>query len=64
MVEYALEDGLERLKTSVIVRPWLQDFLYTEDQVRAQIEIAEKYGFGWMLWNAKSDVTESALDPE
>lgn len=64
MVDYALEDGMERLKASVIVRPWLQDFLYTEDQVRAQIEIAEKYGFGWMLWNAKSDVTESALDPE
>jgi hypothetical protein len=32
--------------------------------VRAQIEIAEEYGLGWMLWNAASNVTTEALDPE
>ena len=34
------------------------------EQVRAQIEVAEEYGLGWMLWNAASNVTLEALDPE
>jgi hypothetical protein len=62
MVTNALEDGIARLARNVVVRPWLQDFLYTPDQVRAQIEVAEGYGLGWMLWNAASNVTVDALD--
>ena len=61
MVDFALRDGLERLTTNTIVRPWLQDFGYDETQVRAQITSAEKYGLGWMLWNSKSNVTVEAL---
>jgi hypothetical protein len=45
----------------VVVRPWLQDFGYTSDQVRAQIDSAERFGLGWMLWNAKSSVSIDAL---
>jgi hypothetical protein len=52
---------LERLSRNVVVRPWLQDFGYTKEQVRAQIESAEEFGLGWMLWNAKSSVTVDAL---
>jgi hypothetical protein len=63
MVEYALQNGVDRLVSNVIVRPWLQDFFYDESQVRAQIDVAESFGMGWMLWNAKSEVTRSALDP-
>ena len=63
MVRNALGDGLERLPRSIIVRPWLQDFGYTASQVRAQIDSAESYGLGWMLWNAISDVTTEALRP-
>jgi hypothetical protein len=48
---------------NVVIRPWLQDFGYTTDQVRAQIESAEQYGLGWMLWNAASNVTTDALRP-
>lgn len=61
MVTRAMEDGLERLPRNVVVRPWLQDFGYTPDQVRAQIESAEQLGLGWMLWNATSTVTVDAL---
>lgn len=61
MVTNALEDGLDRLPRNVVVRPWLQDFGYTADQVRAQIDSAENFGLGWMLWNAKSVVTTDAL---
>jgi len=61
MVTRAIEDGMERLPRNVVVRPWLQDFGYTADQVRAQIEVAEGFGLGWMLWNAASNVTVDAL---
>jgi hypothetical protein len=63
MVASALDDGLERLTRQTIVRPWLQDFLYTPEQVRAQIDQAEARGLGWMLWNAQSNVTVEALNP-
>lgn len=64
MVDRALRDGFARISSNVIVRPWLQDFGYTETKVREQIEVAESHDLGWMLWNAKSEVTVSALDPE
>jgi hypothetical protein len=64
MVDRALADGMERLSSiKVIVRPWLQDFGYDADAVRAQIAAAESYGLGWMLWNAASEVTVEALQP-
>ena len=63
VVREALEDGLQRLPRSVVVRPWLQDFGYDAGQVREQITSAEQFGLGWMLWNAFSDVTVDALFP-
>jgi len=63
MVLRALKDGVGRLEVATVIRPWLQDFGYDKDQVRAQIEAAETYGLGWMLWNAKSIITEEALQP-
>jgi len=54
---------MNRLTREVVVRPWLQDFGYDADQVRAQIAAAEEYGLGWMLWNAASEVTVDALLP-
>jgi hypothetical protein len=62
MVTNALEDGMTRLPRNVVVRPWLQDFSYTPEQVRDQIEAAEEFGLGWMLWNSTSDVTVDALE--
>lgn len=63
MVTRALQDGVDRLEGGAVVRPWLQDFAYDADQVRAQIEASETFGFGWMLWNADSNVSEEALQP-
>jgi hypothetical protein len=64
LVTNALEDGMARLARNIVVRPWLQDFGYTPEQVREQIEVAEGYGLGWMLWNAASNVTMDALQAE
>ncbi len=61
VVSQALQDGLARLETTTVVRPWLQDFSYDAGQVREQIDVAESLGLGWMLWNAASDVTVGAL---
>ena len=61
MIRNALTDAMERLPRTVVVRPWLQDFGYTASQVRAQIDVAEEFGLGWMLWNAASNVTTGAL---
>ena len=63
MVQKALQDGLDRLPRKLVVRPWLQDFGYTPEQVRAQIKVAEEFGLGWMLWNSGSDVSTGALGP-
>lgn len=62
MVQNALSDGIDRLPRNVVVRPWLQDFGYDQGQVRAQIESAEAFGLGWMLWNSASEVTTAALN--
>lgn len=64
LVEEALTDGMERLPRAVVVRPWLQDFGYSATEVRSQIEEAEQFGLGWMLWNALSEVSTGALAPE
>jgi hypothetical protein len=63
VVRNALQDGLDRLESGTVIRPWLQDFGYTPAQVRSQIDAAEEFGFGWMLWNAKSNVSVEALRP-
>jgi hypothetical protein len=65
MVTRALADGVARLPRNVVVRPWLQDFgsSYGVAEVRAQIDAAESFGMGWMLWNASSRVTTGALGP-
>ena len=63
IVDNALADGLSRLDSGAVIRPWLQDWAYSDEDVRAQIDSAEKHGLGWMLWNPFSVVSEGALDP-
>ena len=54
----------DRVAGRVVVRPWLQDFGYPAQRVRAQIDVAEEMGLGWMLWNATAEVTVGALESE
>ena len=54
----------------VEIRPWLQDFDYGAPdygpaEVEAQMRAVRDSGLtGWLLWNAASEYTESALDVE
>jgi hypothetical protein len=57
----ALDDGAPRLASPSLMRPWLQAFWWTSDQIRASIAEAEARGFGWILWNAAGTYPESAL---
>ena len=69
VVARALDDGLPRVNGPAIVRPWIQDFSYGcggpygQAEVRSQIDEAELRELGWILWNAASTFTESALAP-
>jgi hypothetical protein len=65
VVDLALQEGLPRMQAgSAVLRPWTADYLYTADQVRAEINSIEKHGLGWMLWSATSNHTPGALRPD
>ncbi|MFH1329819.1 MAG: putative glycoside hydrolase [Actinomycetota bacterium] len=53
VVGQALEAGMPRLQ-GAILRPWLQAFYYDAAQIAEEIAQAERYGLGWILWNATS----------
>ena len=46
----AIQDAQERMEPGVVLRPWLQAFWWTNDQIRTSIQAAEDHGVGWILW--------------
>jgi hypothetical protein len=46
--------------STVVLRPWIQDFWYTAGQVRAQVDAMDDLGLGWMAWNILSEFTPGA----
>jgi hypothetical protein len=71
VVKKALLDGLEKSDdSSVIIRPWLQDFnlgspRYGSKEVRAQINATYDAGLEeWILWNAGNRYTKEAILPK
>jgi hypothetical protein len=72
IVRRALQDAVRRstpVAGAGLTRPWLQDFslgqpIYSGAEVRAQIQATYDAGIQeWVLWNASSRYTESALEP-
>jgi hypothetical protein len=61
VTEDAILDAKERLEPGVVLRPWLQAFWWTNDQIRTSIQAAEDNGVGWILWNAVSNFDRAAL---
>jgi len=57
----ALDKSVNRLQGGAQMRPWLQAFAWTNDQIREAIEVADSYGIGWMLWNSKSEYTPESI---
>jgi len=72
VLDHALTDGIVRnanVPDAAEIVPWYQDFTlgaprYGAKQVRAQMQAGYDHGIrSWMLWNASSRYTVSALKP-
>jgi hypothetical protein len=50
----ALATGLPKATGGALIRPWLQAFAHSPEQVRESIDAAEAMGVGWMLWSQES----------
>jgi hypothetical protein len=55
VVGEALGSSVGRLEGGAHMRPWLQAFGWSTDQVRESIATADSYGMGWLLWNSQSE---------
>ena len=62
IVRNASQDGLDRLtESAAVLRPWLQDFWYTADQVETQITTIDDLTLGWLLWNVRSEFSVAGI---
>ena len=57
----AIEDAKRRIEPGVVLRPWLQAFWWTNEEIRRSIQAAEDHEVGWILWNAVSNFDRAAL---
>jgi len=57
----ALDDGIPRVGGGTMVRPWLQAFYWTNEEILESITATERRGLGWMLWNAVGNYEAAAL---
>lgn len=57
----ALSDALPRMAARSHLRPWLQAFWWSNEQIRQSIQAAEDLGVGWILWNIRSNFDAEAL---
>lgn len=57
----AISDALPRMAEGSVLRPYLQAFWWTNEQIRRSIQAAEDLGVGWILWNVRSNFDLAAL---
>ncbi len=57
----AIENALRRIEPGTVLRPWLQSFWWTDEEIRRSIQAAEDQGVGWLLWNAVSNFSRAAI---
>jgi len=54
VVSDALATGMPKATGGALLRPWLQAFSQSPEQVRESIAAADAAGLGWMLWSQES----------
>ena len=64
VVGQALEAGMPRLEGGALMRPWLQAFSWTADQMLESIATAEESTNGWLLWNSTSEFNPEGIPTE
>jgi hypothetical protein len=57
----AITDALPRMEVGALLRPYLQAFYWTDEQIRRSIQAAEDNGVGWILWNVRSNYDRAAI---
>ena len=57
----AISAASPRLRDGTLLRPYLQAFWWTNEQIRRSIQAAEDAGIGWILWNILSNYDRSAI---
>ena len=57
----AINDARARMGPDARLRPWLQAFWWTDEQIRTSIQAAEDLDSGWTLWNVRSNFDPEAL---
>ena len=57
----ALATGIPKATGGALLRPWLQAFSQSPEQVRESIAAADAAGLGWMLWSQESVFSPAML---
>ncbi|MGI9617034.1 MAG: putative glycoside hydrolase [Acidimicrobiales bacterium] len=63
VIAFSLDEGGDRVDAGSAMRPWIQGFYYSGEQIKAQIEEAEARGAGWIIWNAAGNYRADWLPP-
>lgn len=61
LVAAVLDSAMPRVAPGTVVRPWLQSYYYTGDEILAGIAAAEARGLGWLLWNSPGNYSTSGI---
>ncbi|MDX1689701.1 MAG: putative glycoside hydrolase [Acidimicrobiia bacterium] len=61
VVGQAIEAGMPKLEGGAVLRPWLQAFSWSDEEILESIGAAEENGLGWMLWHSRSEFSQGAL---
>lgn len=62
VVSAALDDGLERIENRYPLRPYLQAFWHTEEEILEGIRAAEDKNLSWILWNSISNYNKDSFE--
>lgn len=63
VVAEALTNGVKRSEGGALIRPWLQAFSWSAEQIQESIMTTEDLASGWMLWNALSEYELGWIPP-
>jgi len=58
IVSASLEDGLDRIENRYPLRPYLQGFWHTTEEIQEGIRAAEDKNLSWIMWNSLSNYSE------
>jgi hypothetical protein len=61
LVTSVLNAATPRVAPGVIIRPWLESYYYSGEQILAEIASTEAQGHGWILWNSPGEYSASGI---